>query len=91
MKVRLLSKFTISQYTYLVSTYPVNVSISDHYSLPQDYSLLCLNATGVCQPSCVNGVCNETTGQCDCTPGYTGVTCDESKTFTTSSVNLREH
>ena len=28
MKVRLLSKFTSSQYTCVVSTYPVNVSIS---------------------------------------------------------------
>ena len=36
MKVRLLSKFTSSQYTCVVSTYPVNVSISDHYSLPQE-------------------------------------------------------
>ena len=38
------------------------------------------HATGVCQPSCVNGICNETTRQCDCSPGYTGVSCDESKT-----------
>ena len=41
MKVRLLSKFTSSQYTYVVNTYP-DVSISDHFSLPQEYSLLCL-------------------------------------------------
>ena len=98
MKVRLLSKFTSSQYTCIVSTYLVNVSISDHYSLPQesdDYSLLCLTATGVCQSSCVNGICNETTGQCDCTPGYTGVSCDESKTFTISYTvcmySVRDH
>ena len=42
MKVGLLSKFTSSQYTCVVNTYPVSVSISDHYSLPQEYSLLCL-------------------------------------------------
>ena len=40
MKVRLLSKFTSSQYTYVVNTYPVNVSISDHYSLLQECVLL---------------------------------------------------
>ena len=26
-----------------------------------------------------NGICNETSGHCVCSPGYTGVSCDESK------------
>ena len=43
----------------------------------QNACVVCLTATGVCQPSCVNGVCNETIGQCDCSPGYTGVACDD--------------
>ncbi|CAI8033863.1 hypothetical protein GBAR_LOCUS19099, partial [Geodia barretti] len=31
----------------------------------------------MCVPPCVNGTCNATTGRCDCSPGYTGVSCDE--------------
>lgn len=28
---------------------------------------------------CVNGVCNEDRDQCECSPGWTGVICNESK------------
>ena len=31
----------------------------------------------ICQPPCVNGMCNVSTGYCDCDPGFTGLSCSE--------------
>ena len=38
---------------------------------------LLLDDAEMCRPPCVNGVCNEITRQCDCSPGYTGISCDQ--------------
>lgn len=41
---------------------------NDYYSCPG------------CTPSCVNGTCNMTVGECECDEGYTGEICDTCKT-----------
>ena len=39
--------------------------------------------TEICQPPCgENGVCNVNTGYCDCSPGFTGPSCDDGKILT---------
>ena len=35
--------------------------------------------TALCRSPCVNGVCNISTGSCDCSRGWTGFSCDEGK------------
>ena len=35
----------------------------------------------ICQPPCVNGTCNVSTGYCDCYPGYTGLSCNEGEVY----------
>ncbi len=30
----------------------------------------------VCEPACVRGVCNTTIGDCECDPGYHGLSCE---------------
>ena len=39
------------------------------------------NTPEICQPPCVNGTCNVNTGYCDCSPGYTGVSCANGETI----------
>ena len=57
---------TVKVYLLLVLPAPVSLSLAGWTS-------------DICQPPCVNGTCNETTEQCDCFPGFTGVSCDEGK------------
>ena len=46
----------------------------NYYSLMKIYFLL-FTKIEVCDPPCVNGVCEEG-NQCDCMPGWTGTICD---------------